>query len=188
MARRSKEQREHDYSVMAAMLLEGKSQQETAAALNVSQKQISLDWRRLKNQWNRQSKADAQMALAMQKARLDHLEAEYWAAWHRSREEEVQRITETTESDAAGIEDTVGNRRRAQVRRRQRLGEPRFLEGVRWVWEQRSKLDNLFPAQALELTGKDGGPVEFKSPWGAELLEQWERILLGAAESGSVGA
>jgi hypothetical protein len=69
------------------------------------------------------------MKSAVELAKIDHLEREYWAAWRDSKEPG---------------EITSARPGRVTVKRVSRDGNPTFLDGVAWCIEQRCKIFGLY--------------------------------------------
>ena len=87
-------------------------------------------------------------------ARLDALEKEYFSAWRASGGTREKTITERT-----GSGETSSNKNRARIERVATIGDPRFLEGVRWVIDRRIRLLGLDSPIKSALTDPDGKSV-----------------------------
>jgi len=117
-------------------------QVEIAQALNaregvpykLSQQTVSRDLQALQTEWLRASLMDMTEAKAREIARIDRLELEYWGAWDRSQAEALK--SRVSQDVAKG---TVTQTSEAT----QRVGDPRFLDGVGWCIDRRIRLLGL---------------------------------------------
>jgi hypothetical protein len=111
---------------LAKMYLTGRSQVEMAKALNVSDRTIRHDLKRLQRIWLQNHSNDVQAGKIRELHRIDHLERTYWMAWRQTK---------------------AGKRREGQS------GNPAFLAGVQWCIEQRCKILGLEAPRRQELEG-----------------------------------
>jgi hypothetical protein len=84
MPRRSSNQRERDFELIASQYLQGVQQYKIAEMLGVSTSQISDDMKELRKRWLASSIRDFDEMKARELAKVGQLEAEYWTAWGRS--------------------------------------------------------------------------------------------------------
>jgi len=129
--KRNKSQREKDLEEIARRYLQGETQAAIAADLVVTQQQVSYDLRILQKRWQKSALVNIDESKAKELAKVDHLEREYWAAWERS----CQETERTTNENSA--------RDKAQIRRQQPSGDPRFLAGVQWCINKRCEIMGL---------------------------------------------
>lgn len=165
--------------------LRGMTQVELAAEYGVSQGTISKDLAALRAMWLESALVDFDEARQVALAKIDHLEAEYWAAWETSKTERVKTATGKTDKGTS-----------ARVEKEQRDGNPQYLAGVQWCIAERIKLLGLYAPTKQELTGRGGGPIEVKGDKGALTLayyempvEEWAKVeaIVRNAEAGAFG-
>lgn len=133
MARRSLTQREHDLAITSEQYLRGKTQMDIAAALGITQQQVSQDIKELRRRWREAGIRDINAAQEQELAKIDNLEVEYWRAWERSC---AAAVTETKRQSKRGEADT----KEQQIVTKDQIGDPRFLQGVQWCIERRCKI------------------------------------------------
>lgn len=92
---RSKTQKALHQREAARLHLLGKTQEEIAALLNISQQTVSNDLAEIADLWRERAAGDVKVEKGKALARLDLLIAEYFAGWERS-----QRGVETTQTDS----------------------------------------------------------------------------------------
>lgn len=113
------QQRRH---AVAERYLLGQTQWQIARSLEVDQKTVSRDLEAIRSEWRSAALRNYDAKVDEELARLDRAEREYWSAWERSKQERQSSRTRKRTGRAAGDE--------AEVRKEQRDGNPRFLEGV----------------------------------------------------------
>ncbi len=128
-----------------------KTQYEIGQLLDVDQATISRDLKALRKQWMASSLVNIDEARAKELAATDRLEREYWRAWHESKQNKEITTTKAVESDKA-------NRKEAQKREEGQVGDPRFLAGVQWCIDKRTKLLNLDTIKTVQLSTEDDKP------------------------------
>jgi hypothetical protein len=142
--KRTRAQREHDLRVIARLYLQGKTQQEIADHLNnerdyqLSRTQIKYDLKTLHQRWLASALVDYDAAQAVEIAKINQLEEEYWVAWERS---VGQRVTQTTRAFAGG--ERRSQSRAVILKREDTVGDPRFLQGVQWCISKRIEILQL---------------------------------------------
>ena len=130
------DQRESDLVRTAELYLKGWSQYQIADEVKVSQGTISNDLKLIRERWKEAMVETYNELQHRELARVDNLEATYWEEWDRSKGDK----TTTTKK---GIEGVRGDSREASERTEGRLGDPRYLEGVRWCIDKRCKILGL---------------------------------------------
>ena len=169
--KRTKHERERDLEIISELYLRGWTQRRIAARIGVSHTQINRDLKTIQKRWMDSSVRNFDDARAEELARIDELERTYWKEWERSREDKVTVKTRKQAKDAPKSDgwSKDENDEKSTIRTadhteivEHRLGDPRYLEGVRWCIGERVKLLGLAaPIQTkMELTGRDGGPVQ----------------------------
>ena len=154
---RSSAQIARDRRRISDLYLQGWLQADIATEIGVSAPTVSRDLKALQGNWLQSALLDFNEAKAQQLAKIDRLEREYWEAWARSCEdaETVRQEGGPKSKDGKLLPpDKVVRTSKGQA------GDPRFLQGVQWCIDRRCKILGVDAPQALELTGKDGGPLE----------------------------
>ncbi len=118
---------------VAERYLRGETQWEIGLALGVDRSNISRDIAWIEKQWLGSLLRNFDEAKARELARIDELERTYWQAWQDSRRpKEISTSEQRTSDHKKAL--------KAGIKKEQRDGDPRFLEGVRWCIEQRCKI------------------------------------------------
>lgn len=165
--KRSRAQRQRDLDQISALYLKGWRQVDIAEEIGVTQQQIAYDLKEIHARWRESSVRNLDEAKAMELARLDELEREYWAAWERSKGEK-------TKARQFGKMDADGQRQieRAVMEKEQLIGNPAFLAGVEKCIDMRCKLLGIYAPTRLDawMRNLDLGKLS---------LEQLDRIAKG---------
>jgi len=135
---------------VAELYLSGKTQQQIAADVGVSQMTVSTDFAALRKAWLASSLRDFDAMKAEELARLALLEREAWEAWHRSKDDAVTTHTVTA---LAPQEECVVKRHSKEGKRplipvavkeettaSGQAGDPRYLVSVLRCIEARLKM------------------------------------------------
>lgn len=146
--KRTADQILNDRRIIADRYLRGDHQADIARDLGLSQQQISYDLKIIRAEWLQSAIRNFDEAKAIELAKIDAVELEYWTAWKRSTED--KEITYSERSEKGSKE---GERREGQS------GNPAFLDGILKCIERRCKLLGLDAPEKKEITGKNGGPV-----------------------------
>lgn len=147
--RRSTSQLVRDRRRIADLYLQGWLQVDIADELHIDQSTVSRDLKAIQAAWVRSTLIDFDAAKAREVAKVDRLEREYWQAWQESKKEKVSTSTET-----AQLKD--GKRNKAQIRREERNGDPRYLLGVQWCIDKRCKILGLDAPKAVDVRITEG--------------------------------
>lgn len=126
----SKASREKRREQVARLYLLGKTQHEIADTVGCSQKTVSNDLAVLRDRWRESALVDVNEAKQRELAKIDLLERTYWQAW----EDSLEQIERTT---AKRVQAKFGERTETARHVEQRLGDPRYLQGVQWCIERR---------------------------------------------------
>jgi len=145
---------------VASRYLRGESQATIARALGVTQQQISLDLQAIHALWLAAALRDTDALKAEQRAKIDAVEREAWAAWHRSQQPREMTVTEATDGGETP-------RRKNSVRREGQAGAPCFLAVILTC-----------VARRCTLLGLDE-PQRFLIDWDRLSDEQVERLARG---------
>lgn len=121
---------------MAEAYLRGHLQHEIAQREGVVQATISNDLKAVQRLWREAAVRDLDAHKERELARLDLLERTYWQAWERS-------LTERQISHTKTANKKSGDTMEAGLKKEQRDGDPRFLDGVLSCIAARCKLLGL---------------------------------------------
>ncbi len=132
---RQKSEISRDRRNIAALYLRGKTQVEIAAELRISQATVSRDLAAIREEWVKESVQAIDQRKAIELAKIDALELEYWDAWERS-----QIATKQEVSEVFGTGVGAGNKAKIQKRTTEQTGDPRFLSGVMQCIEKRCQI------------------------------------------------
>lgn len=124
-------------------------------AYEVSRDMVKKDIEAVRKQWLGTCVKDYDQKKALELAKIDHLEAEAWAAYDRSVGE-----VKTSTIEYAPVTDPKTNvtkmsPMKGKDKKEQRAGDPRFLERVGWCIDRRIRLFGMdapvdIPAAELE--------------------------------------
>src|SRR5690348_6448468 len=95
--RRSETEKAYQHEEIAWRFLRGESQASIGKALGISQQQVSVDLKWLREEWQRQAVETTTFIWAETLARIDNLERYYWEGFHRSLQDQVVMGVEQTE-------------------------------------------------------------------------------------------
>lgn len=139
----------------------------TNSEYTLSQQQISYDLTYIEKQWQKETIENVQKAKMRELKKLDGIEREYLVGWERSKREK--------EKHKRKVKNEEGERsKEVQVETEERVGNPRFLDGLVKIAKRRAGLLGLDAAQDMnirnidmsELTDRqlqrlaDGEPIE----------------------------
>lgn len=160
-----------DQARVAALYHTRISHADIAKKVGLSVSQVRYHLAQLRDEWLRRATWDFGRVQAEELARIDNLEASYWAAYKRSQADAVA----TDEYDEANNPRTVTKKKR-------RDGEAEFLRGVQWCIEQRCKMLGLHAPKEMivEERRMAGKPVEAMSI--SELQSELARKGSGAVD------
>ena len=118
------------------MYLKGCGLEEIAALRGVSRITIHNDLKFIQKQWQDEAVRDFDQLKGRELARVDKLENEYWTAWERS-QKPLKAVSQS--------KGTVGKDKFTKETKRleQRVGDPRYLDGVYKCIERRCRLLGL---------------------------------------------
>lgn len=138
---------------VAHLYLRGLTQIAISFEVGVTQAQVSRDLTTIQQWWKDKAIEDTEKRKAVELAKIDELEREYWEAWKRSLEgfksKTVKGKKSKTGTDAEDIVQTL--------KEEERNGDPRFLDGVMSCIEKRLKIFGLEAPTKIthtDITGK----------------------------------
>jgi len=123
----------------------GLTVQKTAEHLGFSAATISKDRQWLLKMWSTLVNADIVEIVSREVHKLETQEAELWAAWESSKEDEVQTTTERKANAQGNLLGTV-----TKTMRTNRVPEVKFMEGILRCQERRSRLLGLDKAVTFD--------------------------------------
>ena len=156
--KRTDAQRERDMAEIARRYLRGETQAQIARAVGITQQQVSYDLKRIRQKWKEETVFDFEEAIIEQLKRIDALESEYWQQYERSKLGRTKEIVAITgkrrpgdKKDEAPQPDRVTKTNITE----DTPGDPRYLAGVQWCIQERSKLLGLYAPQEINLRAQD---------------------------------
>ena len=184
--KRSKFERERDLSIIADLYRRAQTQQGIADHLNklyysdrpITQQQVGYDIKIMVGRWRKSAEQSIDERKAIELARIDLLEREYWDAWERSRRNAetvtIRRkrpasIMDSPDDATLEIEyDEDGNPVEELLDEREykitgQVGDARYLAGVQWCITKRCEILGINAPVKLQHSGKNGGPLEVKA-------------------------
>lgn len=153
---RNKAQIAKHREIIASLYLKRYSQQEIADHLGINQATVSRDLAVLQAEWKQAALHSLDEAKAKELAKIDELEREYWLEWRASKVEKQSTLTEQ-------VDGGKGGRRKAQIRKEERLGNAAYLTGVQWCIDKRCKLLGLDAPDRLDAVVKTA--IEYVNDW-----------------------
>ncbi|HKO24517.1 MAG TPA: helix-turn-helix domain-containing protein [Chloroflexota bacterium] len=158
--KRSSVQRVRDRAEIAQTYLRGEPQHAIAQRLGLSRQQIGYDLQLIRAEWRQSAMRDFEAHKAEELAKLDAMEAEYWAAWQRSQQELVHSTEEHVDDEIAvpsgkrhGRMKVPRSRSRVSQRTEAQHGNSAFLFGIERCIEQRCKILGLFAPTDVNVSG-----------------------------------
>ena len=142
--KRTEMERLRDQSAIMRLTLKGWQQKAIAVELNLSDATVSRDMRDVREALKKSRLNDVKALFARELAKIDLMETEAWAAWDASKGELVTSVTTAQEEKG----------KKAQVKKQQRTGDPRYLETIKWCIAERLKLFGFYAPDKLDLTSK----------------------------------
>jgi predicted transcriptional regulator len=128
---RIKIQRESHREEIAKLVLQNWTQTAIANFLEIGQSTVSRDLQEIRRKWRESAIRDFDEAKAIELAKIDLLEAEYWQQWEKSKQPKRSQKHEE------------GDRTKVTVTEENRCGNPAYLNGVLACIERRCKLLGL---------------------------------------------
>jgi predicted transcriptional regulator len=162
-------------SRVAELYLRGVAQYKIAEELNVTSGLISQDLKKLSEQWQASINENIDKIKAREMEKINNLERQYHDAWIRSCEVKTKKsakkkgLTNKT-GQSLGIDS-----KEQTFTEEQQIGDPRFLEGVRWCITKREEIFGYGAAKKIDLSSKgeklQGGSVIILPSNGREVIE-----------------
>jgi hypothetical protein len=161
---------------VAAMILRGTTNQyEIAAKLGMEpengRRTISYDIAAIEAEWKDKAARVLGAAKGKELDRLDALEAEYWAAWERSKQPRESHKAARRSRPEKGAEEAT------ELRKEQRDGNPRFLEGILACIKKRCEILGLNAPVKVAPTSPDGNEQYTAEVTDGERAAAYERLI-----------
>ncbi len=132
--------KESDRVKVAEMYLERRTIDEIAKALGLNRKTVSADLRVIQERWLQSCDRLTSARKAEELARIDRIELTAWEGYYRSiTTREITKTVLETEGQSA-----VVSKSKAESRKEQLVGDPKWLDKVCWCVEQRAKILGLY--------------------------------------------
>lgn len=139
------------------LYLRAMTQHEIAEELGVSQKTVSRDIERAREEWRDARKLSIDEWKERELRRIDAIERAAWAGWERSlstkrvqhQESRLGARTAPAKGQAVGDPPVTGGS--IKVRQEEQAGNPAFLERVGWCVDQRCKILGLIAPKKREV-------------------------------------
>lgn len=136
--------RESDRAIVAEMYLERRTIDEIATHLTINRKTVMADLRVIEQRWFEASDRLTSARKAEELARIDRIELTAWEGYYRSNT--VREVTKTVLETEGG---EMVTKTKAETRKEELVGDPRWLDKVCWCVEQRAKILGLYaPAKS----------------------------------------
>jgi transposase len=142
----------HRRAIVAKLFLQGMWQSDIAKHVNVTQQQVSSDIQFLRKQWRTTAIDDYKAKQDEELAKINLLEQEYYEAWNKSKTQFKARSIKGRElegSEGQSAKQIIEKQERTE----DRVGDPRYLQGIQWCIEQRCKIlgiPNKAPDQEIK--------------------------------------
>lgn len=151
MGYRSKGERQQDLNLIAELYTKGRSYREIAFEVNerhgrnISYVTVSNEVKKLLKEWkeSREEIIDHQKYIDLEK--IDRLEKTYWDGYEKSCQP-VKKSSTKKKGSIQGVNDIemTGSEET-------RVGDPRFLDGIKWCIEQRGKIFGYSAPQKFDV-------------------------------------
>jgi len=152
--RRSNGQLARDRKIIADLYLQGRLQSEIAEVLNISPATVSRDIKQLQKEWMQDAISNFDEKKSIELAKIDKLERTYWDAWERSKQPTETQMQEVIEKGGGLEEGNNGLISKGRTTMVGRDGDPRYLAGVQWCIEKRTKILGLDAETKFDMTSK----------------------------------
>lgn len=146
-------------ATVAALYLKSWTQQAIADQVGVDRSQVSLDLKEIRKEWKESMVFDFNEAKGKELAKIDKLEAEYWQAWEESTRPLKRKSTRLTGDVEAKTEKEDAKKPKAKnlvstESTEERLGDPRYLDGVMKCIQKRVDILGLDAPQKVQVEEK----------------------------------
>lgn len=141
-------QREYNRAYIADSILKGRPVTEIASHLDVSIATVYKELKTLRERWKEVAAEALDQRKAFELAKLEKLETTYWEAYERS----TQVFTKKMQRQKAGIKGQPTTE--ATLVEEERVGDPRFLDGILKCIQQRCQMTGLNDPEKVLMLGQ----------------------------------
>ena len=163
-------------SKISELYLQGMAQYKIAEAVGVSHAQISKDLKILAKQWQEAINTNMDEIKAREMEKINNLEKTYYDAWMRSCEVKTKKSMKKKGVTTKAGKAIGADEKEQTFTEEQQIGDPRFLEGVRWCITKREEIFGYGSAKKIDLSTKgdkiQGGAVIFLPSNGREVIDE----------------
>lgn len=162
--KRSKEQRELDYSAISKLFVDGKNPKEISLELNLPEHIVRADIRKLKSAWEKENVTNLNLLKNVQNARLEYVIREAQEAWELSKKSgkktslKVQTVRfDTTVNPATGQNVTTAVPARMRTEELEEIipGDVKYLEAFLGGIREQAKLNGTYAPKTIQHTGEN---------------------------------
>jgi len=162
--KRTKAQKLKDRQKIARLRLFGKTQQQIAQDLGLSQPTVARDLKVIEAEWQESAKADIDSIKTRELAKLDFMEAEVIAEWEQSKKDYQKKVVEEQPGTKKTAEGGTIASRKAKIESGGQTGDPRYMTVLLGIQDRRAKLLGTDKPLKVSPTDPDGnelppGPV-----------------------------
>ena len=151
MGYRSKGERQEDLNLIAELYTKGRSYREIAFEVNerhgrsITYQTVSNEIKKLLKEWEKSRNEIIDHQKFIELAKIDRLEKTYWDGYEKSCQP-VKKSSTKKKGSVNGPSDIemVGSEET-------RVGDPRFLDGIKWCIEQRCKIFGINAPQKYDV-------------------------------------
>jgi hypothetical protein len=163
-------------SRIAELYLQGMAQFKIAETIGVTPGQISIDLKILAKQWQEAINTNMDEIKAREMEKINNLEKTYYDAWMRSCEVKTKKSMKKKGVTTKAGQAIGADEKEQTFTEEQQIGDPRFLEGVRWCITKREEILGYGSAKKIDLSTKgdkiQGGAVIFLPSNGREVIDE----------------
>lgn len=166
--KRTRPEKERDLVDIALLYVEGKSLVAIHKWLcenrpyQLSYAYVCADLGRIRKIWRERSIGFINERKATELAKLDHIEAQAWEAWHASKKDRLKKFGQRRQTPGGGDGVPKVTHEEVGQETEQRDGNPRFLETALACVSKRLEVLGLEAPRRLQISGPDGGPIPTK--------------------------
>jgi sigma54-dependent transcription regulator len=152
MARRvNKGEREADLNLITELYTKGRSYREIAFEVNqrhgrkITYQTVSNEIKKLLKEWEKSRNDIIDHQKTVELAKIDRLEKTYWDGYEKS----CQPVKKTSTKKKGSVKQV--NDVEMVSNEETRVGDPRFLDGIKWCIEQRCKIFGINAPQKFDV-------------------------------------
>lgn len=151
MGHRSKGERQDDLNLIAELYTKGRSYREIAFEVNerqgrkITHQTVSNEIKKLLKEWEKSRNEIIDHQKFVELAKIDRLEKTYWDGYEKSCQP-VKKSSTKKKGSVKGVNDIE-----MTSNEETRVGDPRFLDGIKWCIEQRCKIFGINAPQKFDV-------------------------------------